>query len=197
MSIVMNVIHATGSILVADTRYSVGEGASFRVLSDSTQKIFQLTERVAIGFTGNYRFAMNLKAIAESDKIKKLYFADKIAEALKENAIALHSYYSSSSVPNVQFVVTGITSAGTIGSYTVQGSEQYDLKEYVPGPAIKYACLCNTPADRFEKRFLEVVQKRGGVTEQQLYDLMVEHIHFVSEHNQTVNKNTTCIHISL
>lgn len=197
MSIVMNVIHATGSILVADTRYSAGDGTSFRVLSESTQKIFRLTEHVAVGFTGNYRFAMELKTIAESDKIRKLNFADKIAEALKGKTVALHSHYSSSSFPNVQFIVTGVASTGTIGSYVLQDSEQYELKEYVPSSTIKYVCLCNTPSDRFERRFLEVTQKDGSVTEQQLYDLMVEHIHFVAKCNQTVNTNTTYIQISI
>lgn len=193
----MNVIHATGSILVADTRYSTGDGSSFRILSDSTQKIFRLTKHAAVGFTGNYRFAMELKTIAESDKIKKLYFADRIAEALKEKAVALHSCCSSSSDPNIQFIVTGMTSVGTIGSYTIQSSEQYQLNEYVPGSTIKYVCLCNTPSDRFEKRILEVTQKNGGITEQQLYDLMVEHIYFVAKCNQTVNTNTTYIYISI
>ena len=197
MSIVLNVIHPGSSILMSDTRRVHEDATGFHVVSESTEKIFSLSDTVAVGFTGDYPFALALLRVIVAVNTATKKFSDVVARLLYKKALELSPHFS-----DVQFVVTGLTSFGEIASYTVQGTKEYEFKEYLLNESRNVACISlynkdlgNTLVDRVSA--LIGAKSRAGetITSMDIARCMAGYIKFVATQDRTVNDKIQIIQI--
>lgn len=196
MSAVINVVTPSSVILVADTRYNgILLGKIPVVLSDETSKIFQLSPSVAVGFTGNYQYAMQIKDfLVKQVQLNPRLSSDELA------VLALSFTPQLPGTENVQFVITGQTSAGSMAAYTYQRRLGERLKEYSVNSLepIKYQVLCDTGLmEEFEASLIQTVNTDAPDLPVRIAECCERHIAEIAKINHTVNDRPERIILSL
>lgn len=181
--------------MVADRCGTRGCGDDICVVTEELQKIFSLSRYAAVGFTGNFQYISDVKRDIE---LERLMYADEFAHCLQQRAIKLRHKYQNYDVPGIQFVVTGVRSAGGMANYAYYGFDDCSLAEQIPTPDTPFhlCSLCKISPDRFHQQLNRLSKSGAELTLQGIYDQMCEHVRFVASQTAEVNDKTNHILIT-
>lgn len=183
MSVVVNVIFGGQSYLMCDGR--ARNNKTGVIISEHQQKIEQISQFVAIGFTGTLEHAKYLieKAQKSSNEYCDL-FANKLSE------VAICDKYAK--YIDATFLVTGISKNGLLETYTMGSTTNF-----IPSKAAQLTSIGDTEKLKFEPFFNIRFGQTHGYLDHRILHVMNKYIERLAAKTDSINTNTSHIIIKL
>lgn len=188
MSLIISAMKGRRGILAGDTRV-VDENE--KVLDDNGQKIFKISKYTAIGFTGSYELALELKNVLECQSDVK--YADEVRD-FSYRYLYRQSRYNPM---DLNCIVIGITSWHWLKQYWITkpegiGSELESYEEH--STPFKFSYMC-AGYDTYMEHLDEMIQEYRFNSFKDMDDLANRYIQYGSSQSHTINNKLEIIHV--
>jgi hypothetical protein len=181
MSIVINLVSKSRSWIMSDGRAVGAENSDIK--SENIQKFTKLSDRLIVGYTGNYNIARYVIEELRKSEIRLSFPVESIVKQIDDKLNSLQFENGD----HVQFVVTGLSSNGYFASATC-GRPGKEIGYYYPDEKLRDVILYNRRSGNLDK-YVER-SRRNYVGDKAIMEAMKRLIEDVSKHDLSVNTVT-------
>lgn len=190
MSLVVNFLCESCSILASDTRLSKVTGSNAVALSDFSKKSFLLTQHVAVAFVGIFPLAAKIQEYACSQHYPDA--ADVVALDLLQFTLTARNKYQG----HAHFIVTGRTTYGTLTTFSFGSDSPSDKIEKTDADEDIHLISFGNEYSKDLTILLRKLNSLPSFTDGNIIQCIEQYIQYISTIDPTVGSRVYTIEIT-